>query len=130
MGERRSSRRHKSFLRGCIYFDQRRSAMDCLIRDFSDEGARIIISDTVNVPDAVELYIPHKEQTLRAHVKWRHGDEVGLAFNEAAPQAAATPEEVGLTERVAKLEADIAELRRTLKRLKRDKAADGDVEAA
>jgi hypothetical protein len=130
MGERRTSRRQKSFLRGCIYFNQRRSTMDCLIRDFSDEGARIIISDTVNVPDVVELHIPHKEQTLRAHVKWRHGDELGLAFNETVSRAAVTSEEPGLAERVAQLEADIAELRRTVKRLKRDKTANGDVEAA
>jgi hypothetical protein len=44
MAERRRSVRKKSFLRGCVYFNKRRSAIDCLIRDISDQGARIIFS--------------------------------------------------------------------------------------
>lgn len=62
MAERRRSVRKKSFLRGCVYFNKRRSAIDCLIRDISDQGARIIFSGTTNFPDVVELYIPHKER--------------------------------------------------------------------
>ena len=95
--------RQKSFLRGCVYFNKRRSALDCLIRDISSEGARIIFSDTVNVPDVVELYIPQKEQTVRAHVQWRHGDEIGLAFPDAMRAADGTSDGE-LAERVAQLE--------------------------
>ena len=82
MSERRVAPRQKSFLRGCIYFNNRRSVMDCLVRDLTEDGARIIFSHAVNVPDIVELYIPQKEQTLRARVKWRRGDDVGLDFTE------------------------------------------------
>jgi PilZ domain len=130
MGERRGSRRQKSFLRGCIYFDRRRGAMDCLIRDLSDEGARIIFSDAVNVPDSVDLYIPHKEQTLRARVKWRRGDEVGLAFAEANPVAASSPQESELTQRIAQLEGEIAALQRSLKKLKRERSGNSEIDAA
>jgi hypothetical protein len=131
MAERRRSVRKKSFLRGCVYFDKRRSAVDCLIRDLSDEGARIIFSGTTNFPDVVELYIPHKEETIRAHVKWRRGDEVGLAFPAAATAPAASPQAQsgGLAQRVAELEAEVAGLRRTLKRLKRELPG-GDADAA
>jgi hypothetical protein len=68
MSERRISPRKKSFLRGCIYFNNRRSAADCLIRDISETGARLIFSSTIAMPDMVDLHIPQKEQTLRAHV--------------------------------------------------------------
>lgn len=115
MGERRKSVRQKSFLRGCVYFNKRRGALDCLIRDLSSEGARIIFSDTVSVPDVVELYIPQKEQTVRARVQWRHGDEIGLAFPDAVSTANGGAE---LAQRVAHLETEIAALRRVLKRLK------------
>src|ERR1700686_574034 len=91
MGERRNSVRKKSFLRGCLYFNKRRSAIDCLIRDMSDEGARIIFSDTVSVPDVVELYIPQKEQTLRAVVQWRRGEEIGLLFPDVASDKSQAP---------------------------------------
>ena len=71
MAERRNATRQKSFLRGCIYFNNRRSAVDCLIRDISSTGAKLIFSDAITVPDVVELYIPQKEQTLRAEVHFR-----------------------------------------------------------
>lgn len=129
MAERRRVTRHKSFLRGCVYFNNRRSAFDCLIRDLSDEGARIAFSDAVSVPDMIELYIPQKEQTVRAHVEWRHGGELGLAFPDALRAAEGTSEGE-LVARVARLETDIASLRRALKRLQRQVSGDDDDAAA
>jgi PilZ domain len=129
MSERRGITRQKSFLRGCIYFNNRRSTMDCLIRDLSDEGARIIFSHTVNIPEMIELYIPQKEQTVRARVKWRHGDEVGLDFSDHV-RARATPDESDLNKRVAQLEADVSALKRIIKQLKREHPSLGDTDAA
>src|SRR5580658_3284798 len=83
MSERRNSRRSKSFLRGFVYVSRKRGALACLVRDLSDKGARIIFSDQVTLPDMVDLYIPQREQTLRAKVSWRKNDEIGLAFIEA-----------------------------------------------
>jgi len=120
MVERRHSQRQKSFLRGCVYYNKRRNAVDCLIRDISDEGAHIIFSDTVSVPDIVDLYIPQKEQTLRAHVQWRHGDELGLAFAAGAKPTGAVPEIGDLAQRVATLESEVAALRRLLRQFKSD----------
>jgi hypothetical protein len=129
MGERRRVTRQKSFLRGCVYFNNRRSAFDCLIRDLSDKGARIIFSDTVSVPDMVDLHIPQKEQTVRARVEWRHGGEVGLAFPDAIRAADGTSDSE-LSARVAKLEGEIASLRRALKRLQREVSGGDDLDAA
>ena len=123
MVERRNSRRSKSFLRGFVYVSRKRGALSCLIRDLSDKGARIIFSDTVTLPDVVELYIPQRDQTFRARVQWRRNDEIGLAFTaveRAAPEAAPTASEV--IQRLALLEAEIVSLRTLLKRLKGEKA--------
>jgi PilZ domain len=129
MAERRRVVRQKSFLRGCVYFNNRRSAFDCLIRDLSDKGARVVFSETLSVPDMVELYIPQKEQTVRAHVEWRHGGEVGLAFPDAIRAADGTTDaELGM--RVARLETEIASLRRALKRLQREVSGGDDADAA
>jgi hypothetical protein len=116
MSERRQSTRQKSLLRGCIYFNNRLSSTDCLIRDISTTGARLIFSEAVSIPDKIDLYIAQKEQTLCAYVQWRRGDEVGVAFAEPAADKAKPDDE--LSERVAKLEAEIATLRKMLKRLK------------
>ncbi len=127
MAERRHATRQKSFLRGCVYFNKRRGAMDCLIRDISAEGARIIFSGAVSVPDIVELYIPQKEETVRARVKWRRGDEVGLAFTAAEGTAAAPGADDGdLARRVEKLETEIAALRRMLRQLKNELGGAGE----
>jgi hypothetical protein len=130
MGERRRSVRQKSFLRGCVYFNKRRSALDCLIRDISEQGARIIFSDTVNVPDLVELYIPQKERTVRARVQWRHGDEIGLAFPDAMRATDGGTANAELAQRVAHLESEIASLRKVLRRLKTELDVGDDADAA
>ena|SRR6478736_6272978 len=133
--ERRKVARQKSFLRGSLHFNNRRSVVDCLIRDISQYGARLIFSDTVTVPDVVELYIPQKEQTLRAHVIWRHGQEVGTAFAQHLQMEPASAETAdvaaaqagSLAERVTRLEAEIAALRRVLKKMKADAGPEFDV---
>ena len=119
MSERRKAARQKSFLRGCIYFNNRRSAVDCLVRDISPLGARLIFSDTVSVPDAFDLYVPQKEQTLKARVYWRRGDEIGVAVGKdgRAPDPDMPAEDGELAARMARLESDVAALRRIVKRL-------------
>ena len=128
MNERRASRRQKSFLRGVVYFDKRRSETACLVRDLSEDGARIVLSQTITIPDVIELQIPQRQQTLSARVQWRRADEVGLSFSK--PDTATTLRENQLLKRIAELEAEIATLQRTINRLKRDSSGDGGIEAA
>jgi hypothetical protein len=131
MGERRNSRRSKSFLRGFVYVSRKHGALACLVRDMSENGARIIFSDQVTLPDMVDLYIPQREQTLPARVSWRKNDEIGLAFIEAEREPeVATPTAGQIAQRVALLEAEIASLHVMLKRLKADKAEAGNEAAA
>ena len=128
MNERRASRRQKSFLRGVVYFDKRRSETACPVRDLSEDGARIVLSQTITIPDVIELQIPQRQQTLSARVQWRRADEVGLSFSK--PDTATTPRENQLIKRIAELEAEITTLERTIKRLKRDSNGDDGIEAA
>jgi hypothetical protein len=126
MSERRNSARQKSFLQGRIYFNHKRSAIDCLVRDISHDGARLIFSQTGTIPDVIDLYIPQKEQTLRAWVQWRSSGEVGVAF-KAAQAPAREPDDADLYARVQQLEGELAALKRLVKKLKADMAgADPD----
>ena len=125
--ERRVATRQKSFLRGCVHFNNRRCAMDCLIRDISATGARLIFPDKVSLPAVIDLYIPHKEQTLKAEVHWRHGDEVGIAFPNAGARAGRSAD-AELADRMQRLEAEVAVLKKALKRLRAD--VDGRAEEA
>jgi hypothetical protein len=129
MGERRGTRRQKSFLQGFVYFDKRRGVMSCLVRDLSDDGARIIFSQSVTIPERVNLHIPQRDKTFRAKVQWRRGDEIGLALTGAEAVAAGS-QESELIQRVAQLETEIIALKRTIQKLKRDQPGGGEVEAA
>jgi hypothetical protein len=125
--ERRRIARQKSFLRGMIYFNNRRNAVDCLIRDISPYGARLIFSDAVTTPDVLDLHIPQKEQTVRVHVIWRIGQEVGVAFAQASQMEPAAEQPNDLAERVARLEIEILGLKRMLKKIKADAGPEFDV---
>jgi hypothetical protein len=128
MSERRQNRRLKSFLRGFINLDKQRGAMPCMVRDLSDDGARIIFSETIATPDVVTLYIPQKDRTVRARVQWRRGDEIGLTF-PAAGRVADVPDASDLAQRVAQLETEIADLRQMLKRMKGERRRDDEAAA-
>ena len=121
--ERRRAARQKSFLRGNIQFNQGRNSADCLIRDITMYGARLVCSDSITTPDVIDVYVPQKDHTFRAHVIWRHGQEIGVAFAQAATLSAAEqPHELDLAARVERLENELAVMKKMLKRLKTDTA--------
>ena len=129
MEERRKTSRQKSLLRGRVYFNNRSSTAECIVRDISAHGARLIFADEVTVPDVIELYIPQKRQTLRAQIVWRRADEFGVSFSNF--ELSASPAEDGdLAERVQRLEHEIEMLKRTIKRLKAETTSNIDFEAA
>lgn len=122
MDERRTLIRQKSFLQGRIYFNNRRSSIDCLVRDYSETGARLKLSETVAVPEVMELYIPNREEMHRARVEWRTGNEMGVSFGDEmrAPSIAPNAAQGDMTARVQKLEAEVAALRRAVSELRAD----------
>src|SRR6202163_5078730 len=91
--ERREGSRQKSFLQGRIFFNNRRTSIDCLIRDISEHGARLKFSSMTATPDVVELYVPNKDESYRAKVQWRNADEIGVGFDsdESPPLAPHAP---------------------------------------
>jgi hypothetical protein len=122
MSERRTQARTKSFLQGRLYFNHRRSSVDCVIRDLTANGARLKFSGAVATPDIVELHIPSKDETFRAHIIWRVGDELGLCFGnvEKAETDRAVGEKADLAGRVQTLEAEVIALRRLFAELRGD----------
>src|SRR5215471_18676504 len=125
MTERRESARQKSFLKGRIYFNHRRSSVDCLVRDISDQGAKLKFSETVAIPEAFELYIPNRDETFRARVQWRTGEEVGIAFESdemlsPSPTLAPDASAADLAARVRRLESEVAALQRKVNELTSD----------
>ena len=117
MPERRNATRQKSFLQGRIYYNNRRASVDCLVRDVSEHGAKVVFGGAVTIPDVVELFVSNKTEPLRARVQWRRGKDMGVTFGEdvVQDQLAASSDLVG---RLLRLEGEHAALKRTVSDLR------------
>ncbi|GJD33600.1 PilZ domain-containing protein [Methylobacterium aerolatum] len=118
--EMRRQPRLRVFLKGRIVFNNGQSSIDCLVRDMSAEGARLMLSETAALPEKFDLYIPQKEKTHRATLRWRREDGVGVTFDQAeAPvrEFSGDATMAVLLRRVGELEAENAALRRHIAEL-------------
>lgn len=118
MKERRAVVRHKTFMKGRIYFNNRLQSMDCIVRDVTDTGSRLEFSENVTLPDAFELYLPTRNEYFRARVEWRKGNQLGISWG-STKERAGTDGDHPVNDRLAKLEHDVAVLQRRLDALQR-----------
>ena len=121
--------RQRTFLKGTLYYDNRRASIECVVRDISDSGARLTFEHPVTVPDNVELFIPQKQQTLRARVQRRGANEIGIAFEINRSEEPRRVADAELQQRVETLETEIVALKRLVAKLKA-KVLPHDLDAA
>jgi hypothetical protein len=119
MSELRKETRLRTFLKGRIVYNNGNASLDCLVRDLSPTGARLALTETAALPDVFELHIPNKDKVLRAVLRWRRSDGVGVAFPEEQrpTPAPAVPQDTSvaaLMQRIRELEGENATLRRLL----------------
>jgi hypothetical protein len=118
MSDKRISPRLRSFLKGRVVFNGGQNSLDCLIRDMSSTGARLELSASVTLPDRFDLYLPHRDETCRAHLQWRRGGHIGVAFDQidGAPEMPIAAQDVAA--RVQQLETEIGLMRVLLAQMK------------
>ena len=116
MQERRKAVRSKTYFGGVVAFNRRRSTLDCLVRNFSPNGAKLTFSNmAVQLPDKFDLLIERKERSFRARVAWQGADEIGVAFLPDA--AGAEPIPLEWARRLRDCETEKAALRRRIDQL-------------
>ena len=125
MEDKRSAPRIRSFLKGRIAFSNGMSSMDCLVRNISPSGAKLHLTEGIALPEVFELHIPQRNETVRAQMRWRRGDEIGVLFLSGAGALAVQP--VDAAERLREVEAENLRLRQTLAELKAALGADHPV---
>lgn len=109
--------RARTFLKGVVYYDNRRVSIECTVRDLSDTGARIAFSNLVAVPDEIELDIPQKQTTFLARVRRRNQSEIGVSFEDRRADEPRRAIDGEMAERVAKIENELAAMKRLLKKI-------------
>ena len=109
--------RARTFLKGVVYYDNRRVSIECTVRDLSDTGARIAFPALVAVPDDIELDIPQKQTTFLARVRRRNQNEIGVSFEDRRADEPRRSIDGEVAERVAKIEHELVAMKRLLKKL-------------
>ncbi len=114
MQARRGSVRDKVFLGGVAEINQSVSAVDCVVRNFRDNGACVEIDSTKPIPDEMNLTIARKGRSHLAHMIWRQANLVGLAFRTMITDA---PPESDLDARLRRSEKKKRQLQRRINQL-------------
>ena len=78
--ERRCVHRLRTYLGAKIWFNAGYCVVDCLVRDLSSDGAKLLIYGTAVLPDRFQLIVPKNGWTLKAEIMWRSPDRIGVAF--------------------------------------------------
>jgi hypothetical protein len=114
MSERRRSSRLKSFLGGSVSYANGRSQQECLIRNLSSRGAKLVFDHAVTLPVEFDLLIHKQQRSFRAKVMWHREQEVGVRL--APIPIDASPAK--LARKVQILTAENEQLREQMSQLK------------
>jgi PilZ domain-containing protein len=117
MMEKREAPRRKCFLRAFVYFEGRGTAVDCVVRDISDIGARLQFDKPLVLSELLDLHIPIKGKSFHAEKRWRNGDEIGVTFRAATNT---NMDDTGVDRRVERLKTEIGELKKAIKHLQKN----------
>jgi hypothetical protein len=113
MQDRRQTARDKVIFGAVAETGQRRTTTDCVVRNFSDQGACIELDPAARLPEQVNLAGARKGRSYLAQIIWRQADKVGLAFRTMFTEAA----ESDLEERLRRSEKKKRQLQQRINEL-------------
>ena len=113
--ERRKHIRTPSYLGGRIAFNHLYATMDCLVRNISPEGARLVFNAPTVLPANFVLSIPSREQALNVRIAWRTETEAGVVF--AVPEPVREVVSLEMMRRIKRLENEKSALTRKIEEL-------------
>lgn len=89
--DRRQAARNRLFQRASVVFNGGRSMFGCSVRNLSETGALLRMTDWIALPPTFEIETQGDPGSRRARQCWRRGDDVGVAFQPPGEDAAAAP---------------------------------------
>jgi PilZ domain len=87
--EERNYKRSPAYLGAKIYFDGTPSTFDCVVRNMSDNGARLNIEAVWGIPDNFQLYISKYNHYYDCQTRWKNHNKLGIHFSKRSPGARA-----------------------------------------
>ena len=83
MLERRQHPRNRVYYGGTVAFNARNSTLDCVVRNFSQRGAKIEFENSAMLPERVDFEVARRGLSCLARLVWRDRNAAGLMFSEA-----------------------------------------------
>jgi hypothetical protein len=117
MVERRKTPRNRVLQGASVVFNGRQSVMDCRIRNRSNDGLMLRMTDWIALPDTFEVTTSGSPGARLARLRWRKGDDVGVVFLDTAEAAAAPAVSLELERRLRLCRAENAALKHRVHQL-------------
>src|ERR1700675_4604032 len=80
MQERRHSQRARTLRAGRIVFNNKRSVIECMVRNISRNGACLLVASVVGIPSAFELLIEGDADSRPCKRVWHAQNRIGIEF--------------------------------------------------
>jgi hypothetical protein len=80
MLDRRKAHRTRTYLGSRVAFDNRYATLNCLVRNLSEDGAKIVFPSPATIPGELDLMIHRTDNGRRARIVWRTESQAGLMF--------------------------------------------------
>jgi PilZ domain len=113
MQDRRQSAREKVLFGGVAEISEGGPVVNCVVRNFSEDGACVEFNSPQHIPDAMNLAIARKGRSYLATMIWRQANRVGLALRAMVTD----PPESDLGERLRISEKKKRQLEQRIKEL-------------
>ncbi|CAN7696400.1 PilZ domain-containing protein [Bradyrhizobium sp. LjRoot220] len=91
MLERRKLPRSRVYYGGMVAFNARSSTLACVVRNFSQFGAKVEFENAALMPDEVDFEIERKGISCSARLIWRGHLAAGLVFSGASEAGGVIP---------------------------------------
>ena len=78
--ERRATPRNRSLKVAHVVFNNHRSSYEALVRNLTDDGARLQFADRADLPSSFEIRVGTDGPYRRAEKRWQLGFDIGIRF--------------------------------------------------
>jgi hypothetical protein len=96
MLERRQFPRDRVYYGGMVAFNARNSTLACVVRNFSQRGAKIEFENSAVLPDRVDFEVERRGLSCLARLVWRDRNAAGLMFSDVQKPVQETSEIIPL----------------------------------
>src|SRR5215203_3795636 len=98
MNDRRAMQRGRTLLGGKIIFNAGRSAIDCKVRNLSDDGACLEVESQAGIPVQFQLVVSGGKEPHDCKLAWQSDHRMGVSFDRKLAEPEDDDEDVDDTQ--------------------------------